>query len=102
MRYADINSNRIGMILKQLREKAGITLAEMSDGVGISQSAAAMYESGKRIPRDEIKIRIAKYYGLTVEAIFYAHEQHESCCEPALMPRIQHVMSLPNPLDMNM
>lgn len=39
---------------------------------GISASALAMYEIGERIPRDEIKVSLAKYYGTTVEAIFFA------------------------------
>ena len=39
--------------------------------LGITQSALAMYESGERMPRDEIKERIAAYYGTTVGALFF-------------------------------
>ena len=46
------------------------TQAEVAENVGISLSALAMYETGKRIPRDEIKIRLANYYGTTVESLF--------------------------------
>lgn len=46
----------------------------VSSELGISCSALAMYERGERIPKDEIKIRIAEYYGLTVEEIFFARE----------------------------
>lgn len=42
--------------------------------VGISTSALGMYETEQRIPRDEIKIALAKYYNTTVEAIFFAEE----------------------------
>lgn len=38
---------------------------------GISVSALAMYEQGERIPRDDIKIRLAQYYNSTVEFIFF-------------------------------
>lgn len=38
----------------------------------ISCSALAMYENGSRIPRDEIKLSLANYYGKSVEEIFYA------------------------------
>lgn len=38
---------------------------------GISVSALAMYEQGERIPRDDIKIRLAKYYESSVEFIFF-------------------------------
>lgn len=39
--------------------------------VGISTSALAMYECGKRVPRDEIKVALAKYYNTTVGQLFF-------------------------------
>lgn len=48
------------------------TQEKVAKDIGISTSALAMYETEKRIPRDEIKIALAKYYGTTVEAIFFA------------------------------
>lgn len=38
---------------------------------GISTSAHAMYEQGERIPRDDIKIRLSKYYKKSVDFIFF-------------------------------
>lgn len=46
---------------------------EVADAVGISLSAIAMYENGNRVPRDEIKIKFAKYYSVSVESIFFAN-----------------------------
>lgn len=40
--------------------------------IGISTSALGMYETEQRIPRDEVKIALAKYFNTTVEAIFFA------------------------------
>ena len=48
----------------------------VAKAVGISTSAYGMYEIEQRIPRDEIKIALAKYYDTTVEAIFFAPESH--------------------------
>lgn len=45
---------------------------EVADALGISLSALGMYETGARIPRDETKLKIAQYYGCTVEDIFFA------------------------------
>ena len=39
--------------------------------IGISVSAITMYENGKRIPRDEIKMRLAEYYGVSVQELFF-------------------------------
>lgn len=46
------------------------TREEVAKAVGISLSAMAMYENGYRIPRDETKIKLANYYGVSVEQIF--------------------------------
>ena len=43
---------------------------EVAKALGISVSALSMYEQGNRIPRDEIKIRMAEYYGISIEALF--------------------------------
>ncbi|MDD3157480.1 helix-turn-helix transcriptional regulator [Anaeromusa sp.] len=43
----------------------------VASACGISKSALTMYELGARIPRDEIKVRLAAYYGTTVEEIFF-------------------------------
>ncbi|MEG0998011.1 MAG: helix-turn-helix transcriptional regulator [Clostridiales bacterium] len=39
--------------------------------VGISYSALSMYETGARVPRDDIKVALAKYYNTTVQEIFF-------------------------------
>ena len=44
----------------------------------ISVSALTMYETGKRVPRDEIKVRIAQYYGKTVQFLFLADKSTNS------------------------
>lgn len=44
---------------------------EVAKALGISVSALSMYEQGNRIPRDEVKIRMAEYYGISIEALFF-------------------------------
>jgi hypothetical protein len=64
-----INAFAIGERLKRLRGDR--TLKEVSERVGISESALSMYENGARIPRDEIKIKLANYYKETIQSIFF-------------------------------
>ncbi|MCL6443344.1 MAG: helix-turn-helix transcriptional regulator [Alicyclobacillus sp.] len=52
---------------------------EVARAVGISVSALQMYENAQRTPRDDIKIRLAQYYGVSVESLFYANDEHNSC-----------------------
>lgn len=65
-----MDGKKIGERLVKLRGKR--TQAEVAEAVGITPSAYSMYETGERVPRDEIKIRLAKYYKRTVNAIFFA------------------------------
>lgn len=59
-------------IAKKLVELRGEkTREEVAKAIGVSVSAVGMYENGERIPRDFIKIRIAKYYNRSVEEIFF-------------------------------
>lgn len=44
---------------------------EVAKAIGVSISAISMYENGERIPRDDIKISIARYYQKTVQEIFF-------------------------------
>ena len=43
--------------------------------VGISVSALSAYENGTRVPRDNIKCALARYYGESVEKLFFAEIQ---------------------------
>ena len=45
--------------------------ADVAAEVGISVSALSMYETGARVPRDEIKIRLADCYHTSVQELFF-------------------------------
>jgi DNA-binding helix-turn-helix protein len=47
-------------------------MAEVAAAVGISVSSLGMYETGARMPRDEVKLSLAKFYGHSVNDIFFA------------------------------
>lgn len=50
---------------------------KVAKDLGIATSTLAMYETEKRMPRDNIKIKIAQYYNTTVQKIFFDQEYHE-------------------------
>ena len=64
----------IGRKLVQARGEQPQT--EVARELGISTSAMSMYESGERVPRDEIKERIARYYNTTVGFLFFDEKVH--------------------------
>lgn len=49
----------------------------VANAVGISVSALTMYEIEERVPRDDIKIRLADYFGTTVQELFFAHQSNK-------------------------
>lgn len=64
----------IGQRLRELRGE--IPRENVAKACNVSISALSMYENGSRIPRDEIKIRIANYYKLSVQCIFFMNQWH--------------------------
>ena len=59
----------VGERLRALRGER--TQEEISKELGITKSSYAMYERGERTPRDEVKVRSSKYYGVSVQELFY-------------------------------
>lgn len=57
-------------ILRELRGDR--TQDEIAKELGITKSSWAMYERGERTPRDETKIRIARFFGKSIEEIFFS------------------------------
>ena len=70
-----MNKRDIGRKLVALRGNK--TQKEVASELKISISALAMYEQGNRILRDEIKLKIAAYYGKSVQEIFFESKCHE-------------------------
>jgi len=64
-----MDSKKIGLRLISLRN--GVPRDKIASDLRISVSALAMYEQGNRIPRDEIKLKLAQYYKKTVQDIFF-------------------------------
>ena len=71
-----MNRDKVASNLKELRQKKGLTQTEMAEILGISTAAWSMYENGRRIPRDDMKVQIAKYFNRTVQTIFFKQSTH--------------------------
>ena len=64
-----MDASKIGKRLTVLRGKN--TQEDVAKAVGISASALSMYECGERIPRDDVKIKLAHYFRTSVQSIFF-------------------------------
>lgn len=70
-----MNKKAIGKKLYSLRTNFGKSREEVAKDIGISVSALQMYENGRRIPKDNIKIKLAEYFNATVQEIFYNDQE---------------------------
>ena len=67
--------NEIGRRIAELRGNR--SQQELAEDLGISKSALSMYERGERMPRDEVKERIAIHFNKSIQEIFFASEEHK-------------------------
>ena len=65
-----MDSNKIAKNLVTLRGER--SRESVAVALGLSLPTLTVYEIGARIPRDENKEKIARYYGKTVDEIFFA------------------------------
>ena len=65
-----MDNKAIGHKLRKMR--GSLDAKTVADALEISTSALFMYERGELIPRDQVKKRIAQYFGKSVEEIFFA------------------------------
>lgn len=70
-----MDKKAIGSKLRKLRQAKGMSFLEASSAIGVTISALAMYERGERLPRDEIKVRLAHFYNRTVGEIFFGETE---------------------------
>ena len=68
----EVNMNQT-LIANRLKAYRGsMTQKEVADAVGVTAMAISQYEKGERIPRDDVKVKIAKLFNKTVDEIFFA------------------------------
>lgn len=72
-----IQKETTGMILRKLRGDR--TQEEIAAILGITKSSWASMNGMKEFPRDEVKIRIANFFGKTVQELFYTPIEHYKC-----------------------
>lgn len=53
--------------IREIRKKCGLTMKELGERVGVGESTISQYETGKRQPDYEVLLRIADYFGVSVD-----------------------------------
>lgn len=63
------NKIEVGERLRNLRGESSREAVAIA--VGVTAQAISNYECGIRTPSDDIKVKLANYFGKTVQSIFY-------------------------------
>jgi len=62
-----MENNILGNRIRFLRERENLSQIEFAKILNISNTTLSQYETGQRVPSDEIKAKIADYFGVTVD-----------------------------------
>lgn len=68
--------NAIGNKIKLLRESLGLTQADFSKKVKLSQSAISQFEDGKRSPSIQALEKISEGCGVSIETLLGKSQKH--------------------------
>lgn len=68
---------QIGSIIKKLRKQQKITQLELAKALNIADNTVSQYENGQRLPSDEIKIKLADYFGVSLDYLMGREEDFD-------------------------
>lgn len=76
----------LGEIIKKLREDKEISQRKLADMLGVSPSTIGMYEQGRRSPDNEMLLKLAKIFDVSIDYLLgttniktsKTHLKHES------------------------
>lgn len=63
------------MFLRELRKARGITMKELGDMLGVSESTISLYENGKREPSYELLLKIAEFFNVSVDYLLRGEDK---------------------------
>lgn len=63
--------------LRELRKEKGISLKELGAEIGVAESTMSLYENGKRQPDYETLLKLAEYFGVSVDYLLRGNDNFE-------------------------
>lgn len=62
------------MLIRELRKQHGLTMRELGEKIGVSESTISLYETGKREPNYETLLKIAELFNVSVDYLLRGEE----------------------------
>ena len=64
--------------LRELRKAKGLSMKELGKMFGLAESTISLYESGKRQPDKDTLVRLANFFGVSVDYLLgISNQEHE-------------------------
>ena len=83
---------QIGANIRFYREKKGLTQRELADSLIVSFQAISAWERGISVPDLENAVRIANFFGITVDALLAGATQEPSLLITMLQKKHHHYL----------
>jgi len=80
-------------IYQTARESSGLTQEKAAERIGVSVESIRVYEAGKRIPPDDVVVRMIDIYN--TQYLAYQHLRQNVMAASAIMPQNLKILSLP-------
>ena len=68
--------------LRELRRQKGLSMREMGEQIGLSESTVSLYENGRRKPSHELLCRLADFFGVSVDYMLGKDENQSQTKKP--------------------
>lgn len=73
----NINGGTMKNRLEEIRKEQGIKQEELAQAMGVSRQTIGSLENGRYNPSITLAIKLARYFGMTVEDIFIYEEEQQ-------------------------
>ena len=73
-----MNDYKFGNFLCMLREKKGMTQAEIANMLGVTTAAVSKWENGSSKPRVDVLIKLANYYNVSIDYLLSRTDNPET------------------------
>jgi len=73
--------SKLGLRIKELRISKDLTQSQLSKILGVGNTTVSMYENGNSTPDDDIKMKLATYFGVSLDYLMGNTDIRESADE---------------------
>ena len=84
----------IGSAISELRQKRGLTAAELAEQLGVTERVIADWESGRTVPDAEQLASMEELFGVAAEALVEGKISARVCDDPAETKQIEQDQDL--------